>query len=77
MLACAESNFSTLKFEYLHKNEFVSITVYRVRYIGSINEKKPNNLVTLYLLEKMLCSVYTYKVKSMLEGRLFSWALIQ
>ena len=42
MLACAESNFSNFKFEYLRENEFLSKTILAClsgAQVGSIHEK--------------------------------------
>ena len=42
MLACAESNFSNFKFEYLRENEFLRKTILAClsgAQMGSINEK--------------------------------------
>ena len=54
MLACAEANFSNLKFEYLPENEFLRKTILAClsgTHMGSINEKQieVENLVTLPL----------------------------
>ena len=53
VLACAESNFSKFKFEYLCENEFLRKTIVAKQgdQMGSINEKKieVKNLVTLPL----------------------------
>ena len=54
MLACAESNFSNFKFEYLRENEFLRKTILACLsgvQMGLIHEKKieVENLVTLPL----------------------------
>ena len=53
MLACAESNFSNFKFEYLRENEFLRKTILAClsgAQVGSIHEKiEVENLVTLPL----------------------------
>ena len=51
MLACAESNFSNFKFEYLRENEFLRKAILAClsgAQMGSIHEKKikVENLVT-------------------------------
>ena len=56
MLACAESNFSNFKFEYLRENDFLRKTILAClsgAQMGSIHKKiEVENLVTLPLKEK-------------------------
>ena len=53
MLACADSNFSNFKFEYLRKNKFLRKTILAClsgAQMGSIHEKiEVENLMTLPL----------------------------
>ena len=63
MLACAESNFSKLKFEYLRENEFLRKTILAClsgAQMGLINEKnrvrKYRDTAPLKERKRMMCS---------------------